>query len=59
MLESFNSVCHFFGYQGRCAIPSGLDRNLAYTYGKIAQKLIQNNLTGFCPSVRGLIKNPP
>ena len=54
--ESFNSVCHFFGYQGRCAIPSKLDRNLAFTYGKIAKILIENNLTGFCPSVRGLTR---
>ena len=25
---SFNPVCHFFGYQGRCAVPSRLDQNL-------------------------------
>jgi hypothetical protein len=31
---------------------------LSFTYGKIAKKLVQNNLTGYCPSVRGLIKNP-
>jgi hypothetical protein len=34
-----------------------LDRNLAFTYGKIAKILIENGLTGFCPSVRGLTRD--
>jgi 6-phosphofructokinase len=56
ILVSFAPVCHFFGYQGRCAIPSRLDQNLSYTYGRISKNLIENNLTGFCPSVRGLTR---
>ena len=57
-IGSFNAVCHFFGYQGRCAIPSRLDQSLATTYGTIARISIQKNLTGYCPSVRGLQKRP-
>lgn len=53
----FSSVCHFFGYQGRCAIPNELDRNLANTYGKIAKILIRNDLTGYCPTVKGVSEN--
>ena len=37
---SFSPVCHFFGYQGRCALPSRLDQNLSYAYGYIAKLLI-------------------
>jgi 6-phosphofructokinase len=53
---SFSCVCHFFGYQGRCALPSRLDQNLAVTYGRIARVLVLHNMTGFCPSVRGLTR---
>jgi hypothetical protein len=28
-LGSFSAVCHFFGYQGRCALPDIFDQNLA------------------------------
>lgn len=55
---SFSPVCHFFGYQGRCSVPSRFDQNLATTYGRITQILIQNKITGYCPSVRGLEKQP-
>jgi len=37
---SFSPVCHFFGYQGRCALPNNLDKNLSFTYAKIAKVLI-------------------
>jgi 6-phosphofructokinase len=39
-LVSFAPVCHFFGYQGRCAIPNRIDQNISYTYGRIAKNLI-------------------
>lgn len=53
---SFSSVCHFFGYQGRCAMPTRFDRNLAFTYGRIARVLVENSLTGYCTSARGLVE---
>ena len=55
---SFSSVCHFFGYQGRCAMPTRFDRNLAFTYGRIARILVENSLTGYCSSARGLVETP-
>lgn len=51
---SFSPVCHFFGYQGRSAIPNRLDQNLGVTYAKISKILIEQNFTGYCTSVRGL-----
>ena len=52
---SFSSVTHFFGYQGRCAMPSKFDQNLAFTYGKIGRILVEQKLTGYCSSARGLV----
>lgn len=37
---SYSPVCHFFGYQGRCSIPTRFDQNLAATYGTIARILV-------------------
>jgi 6-phosphofructokinase len=53
-LGSFSSVCHFFGYQGRCALPNQFDQNLADTYGRISKLLIESDLTGYCPTVKGV-----
>lgn len=50
----FSAITHFFGYQGRCSFPSMFDNTLATTYGFIAAILIQNNLTGYCVTARGL-----
>jgi 6-phosphofructokinase 1 len=51
---TFSAITHFFGYQGRCSFPSIFDNHLATTYGFIAAVLIQNNLTGYCVTARGL-----
>ena len=57
-LGSFSSVCHFLGYQGRCAIPTQFDRNLAFTYGRIARILVEQKITGYSSSARGLVEAP-
>eukprot|EP01015_Nassula_variabilis_P010208 TRINITY_DN1814_c0_g1_i8.p1 TRINITY_DN1814_c0_g1~~TRINITY_DN1814_c0_g1_i8.p1 ORF type:complete len:573 (+),score=117.46 TRINITY_DN1814_c0_g1_i8:66-1784(+) len=51
---SFNSITHFFGYQGRCSFPSQFDCELGNTYGFTAGVLIESQLTGYCVSIRGL-----
>lgn len=33
---NFSPLCHFFGYQGRCAFPSEFDNNLGHSYGFLA-----------------------
>jgi len=37
---SFSPICHFFGYQGRCATPSLFDCKLGITYGYLAGVLV-------------------
>lgn len=54
---SFATVTHYFGYQGRSALPTILDCNLGATYGFTAGALITSGVTGYCPTARGLI-NP-
>lgn len=53
---SFAAICHFFGYQGRSAVPSLFDQQLGTTYGYTAAVLIQNHLSGYSVTARGLTK---
>ena len=39
-------------------MPSPFDRNIAFTSGRIARILVENNLSGYCSSVRGLVGPP-
>eukprot|EP01054_Gregarina_sp_Poly1_P002829 Gregarina_sp_Poly_1__2828@NODE_178_length_11948_cov_356_078613_g158_i0_p1_GENE_NODE_178_length_11948_cov_356_078613_g158_i0NODE_178_length_11948_cov_356_078613_g158_i0_p1_ORF_typecomplete_len1194_score178_30PFK/PF00365_20/8_4e80PFK/PF00365_20/3_8e56_NODE_178_length_11948_cov_356_078613_g158_i024055986 len=55
---SFNPVCHYFGFQGRSAMPSNFDCALATAHGYLASILIESDLTGFITSVRGLCARP-
>jgi pyrophosphate--fructose-6-phosphate 1-phosphotransferase len=48
----FSSINHFFGYEGRCAIPSNFDADYTYSLGYTAAVLISENKTGYMASVR-------
>jgi len=54
----FSAITHFFGYEGRCGIPSNFDANYTYALGYNAAVLVLNGLTGYLSSVRNLIKPP-
>lgn len=43
---------HFFGYEGRCAIPSNYDSDYCYSLGYTAAALIAAGKTGYMSSVR-------
>ena len=43
---SFNTLCHFFGYEGRCGLPSCFDTNYCYALGYNAGILIHEGLNG-------------
>jgi len=50
----FATIHHFFGYEGRCAIPSNFDANYTYSLGYTAAVLISEGKTGYMASVRNL-----
>ncbi|AKL97988.1 diphosphate--fructose-6-phosphate 1-phosphotransferase [Endomicrobium proavitum] len=54
----FSAITHFFGYEGRCGIPSNFDANYCYALGYNAAVLALNNFTGYLSSVRNLTQAP-
>ena len=54
----FSSIHHFFGYEGRCGIPSNFDANYTYALGYNAAALVLNNLSGYLSSVKNLVAEP-
>lgn len=53
----FSAIMHFFGYEGRCGIPSNFDANYTYALGYNASVLALNKYSGYLSSVRNLTKN--
>jgi len=52
----FSAMCHFFGYEGRCAPPSNFDADYCYSLGYTAAALVGAGKTGYIANVRGLHK---
>ncbi|MBO7234568.1 MAG: diphosphate--fructose-6-phosphate 1-phosphotransferase [Paludibacteraceae bacterium] len=50
----FSTINHFFGYEGRCGIPSNFDADYCYSLGYTASVLIGEGKTGYMSSVRNL-----
>ena len=50
----FSTITHFFGYEGRCGVPSNFDANYTYALGYNAAALALNEMTGYLSSVRNL-----
>lgn len=50
----FNALQHFFGYEGRAAIPSNFDAQYCYSLGTLSAILINNKLTGYICCVNEL-----
>ena len=50
----FASRTHFFGYEGRCSMPSNFDADYCYALGRTAACLIASGVTGYMSSVQNL-----
>eukprot|EP01055_Gregarina_sp_Pseudo9_P004189 Gregarina_sp_Pseudo_9__4188@NODE_433_length_2840_cov_12_168511_g409_i0_p1_GENE_NODE_433_length_2840_cov_12_168511_g409_i0NODE_433_length_2840_cov_12_168511_g409_i0_p1_ORF_typecomplete_len929_score334_44PFK/PF00365_20/1_2e14PFK/PF00365_20/5_5e54UBM/PF14377_6/0_055_NODE_433_length_2840_cov_12_168511_g409_i0532839 len=50
----FIPMTHYFGYEGRCAMPSNFDAQYCYALGHSAGSLIDNGLSGYMAVVRHL-----
>ena len=48
------SLTHFFGYEGRCSMPSNFDADYCYALGRTAACLIASGVTGYMSSVQNL-----
>ena len=52
----FSALNHFFGYEGRCAMPSNFDADYCYSIGVNATHLIAAGKTGYMSLVRNLTR---
>lgn len=51
---SFHPQPHFFGYEGRCSLPSNFDAQYCYALGHTAALLIQAGASGYMSAVHHL-----
>lgn len=47
----FSTITHFFGYEGRCAMPSNFDSDYCYALGRNAACLAAAGVTGYMSSI--------
>ena len=50
---------HFFGYEGRCALPSNFDSQYCYSLGLNAAVLIKQGVTGYMSCMNNLTDKDP
>lgn len=53
-----NVRTHYFGYEGRCALPSNFDSSYCFALGHTAAALIDNKRSGYMAVVRRLSLSP-
>lgn len=56
--DKFTAICHYYGYEGRCAFPSTFDCDYCYSLGVNAALLIEAKFTGMMSCIRGLHREP-
>ena len=52
----FSTITHFFGYEGRCGVPSTFDATYTYALGYNAAVLALNKCSGYLSSVKKLTR---
>jgi hypothetical protein len=55
----FNPQSHFFGYEGRCALPSNFDSSYCYALGLNAAVLLREGVNGYMSCVKNLTDRDP
>ncbi len=54
----FSPLGHFFGYEGRCGVPTNFDADYCYSLGYASVQLLRAGLTGYTVNVQNLTKSP-
>ena len=54
---NFAALGHYFGYEGRCAMPSNFDSTYCYNLGYTAGALVSKEKTGVMAAISNLQKN--
>ncbi|MDO8587711.1 MAG: diphosphate--fructose-6-phosphate 1-phosphotransferase [Armatimonadota bacterium] len=52
----FSPLGHFFGYEGRCAMPSNFDADYCYSLGHAAAQFVRARLTGYTVNIQNLTR---
>lgn len=52
--KKFTPQAHFFGYEGRCALPSNFDSQYCYALGMNATILVTQKATGYISCIKNL-----
>jgi diphosphate--fructose-6-phosphate 1-phosphotransferase len=55
----FYAQAHFFGYEGRCAIPTNFDSSYCYSLGMTATALVREGATGYMSCIQNLKDQDP
>lgn len=55
---NFSALTHFFGYEGRCSMPSNFDASYCYSLGRTASYLAIAGHSGYMAAVRNLVNHP-
>ncbi|KFG48832.1 6-phosphofructokinase, partial [Toxoplasma gondii FOU] len=56
--DQWSFMPHYFGYEGRCAMPSNFDANYCYSLGYTAGVLAEKGKNGYMSIVRNLDQHP-
>ena len=51
----FSAQTHFFGYEGRCSVPSNFEADYCYSIGYNAAAIIANGKTAYMSSITNLV----
>ena len=55
----FQPQSHYFGYEGRCALPSNFDSQYCYSLGLNAAVLVKEGLSGYMSCIKNLEDKDP